>query len=68
MSLVIALQAIIVIISKITYVTSLFKELNIKLDIPIIYSDNLKAVLLARNPIMSSRTKHFKLDIYFFPK
>ena len=32
---------------------------------PMLYCDNLSAVLLAANPILHSKSKHFELDLHF---
>ncbi|XP_016191993.1 uncharacterized protein LOC107632866 [Arachis ipaensis] len=32
---------------------------------PTVFCDNISAVLLAYNPILHNRTKHFELDLYF---
>nr|KYP46801.1 Copia protein [Cajanus cajan] len=51
--------------AELLWLQSLLSELRIPTIIPKIYCDNLGAVLLAANPVMHSRTKHFELDLYF---
>jgi histone deacetylase 1/2 len=49
----------------IIWIKSLLSQLLVPSSVPIIFCDNLSAVLLSANPVMHSRTKHFKLDLYF---
>lgn len=52
--------------AELTWLQSLLTELRFPLSAPPrVYCDNLSAVLLAANPILHSRTKHFELDLYF---
>nr|KYP66951.1 Copia protein [Cajanus cajan] len=51
--------------TEIVWIQSLLSELQVNTATPTIYCDNLGAVMLAANPIMHSRTKHFELDLYF---
>nr|KYP65831.1 Retrovirus-related Pol polyprotein from transposon TNT 1-94 [Cajanus cajan] len=53
------------IITELLWLQSLLSELRIPTIIPKIYYDNLGAVLLVANPVMHSRMKHFKFDLYF---
>ncbi|KAL4338285.1 hypothetical protein AHAS_Ahas12G0194900 [Arachis hypogaea] len=36
------------------------------IEVPMIYCDNFSAVLLAVNPISHSKSKYFKIYLYFF--
>ncbi|KAH9706324.1 retrovirus-related pol polyprotein from transposon RE1 [Citrus sinensis] len=52
--------------AEITWIQSLFSELNIKCtSLPTIWCDNISATELAKNPVYHSRTKHIELDMHF---
>lgn len=51
--------------TDIIWITLLLKELRVQISTPILYSDNLGAVLLAANPVNHARSKHFELDLHF---
>lgn len=52
--------------AELAWLQYLLTELHIPLSSPpTIYCDNVSVVLLASNPILHSRTKHFELDLYF---
>ncbi|KAH9801545.1 retrovirus-related pol polyprotein from transposon RE1 [Citrus sinensis] len=52
--------------SEISWLQSLFSELNItKLPTPVLWCDNQSAGDLARNPIFHSRSKHIELDVHY---
>ncbi|KAH9680669.1 retrovirus-related pol polyprotein from transposon RE1 [Citrus sinensis] len=52
--------------AEITWIQSLFSELNIKCtSLPTIWCDNISATELANNPVYHSRTKHIELDMHF---
>ena len=52
--------------AEITWIQSLFSELNIIcISVPIIWCDNMSATKLAKNPVYHSRTKHIELDMHF---
>ena len=54
------------IMAELSWLQSLLSELHITCSSPpTIYGNNLSTVLLATNPILHSRTKHFDLDLYF---
>ena len=54
------------VLSKISWLQSLLTELQIPCSAPpSVLCDNQGAVLLAANPILHSKTKHFELDLYF---
>ena len=40
-------------------------ELQVPVAVPMVYCDNVGAMLLAANPVLHSRAKHFELDLYF---
>lgn len=59
-------RCLVVVSTEISWLQSMLHELHILLpSVPTIYYDNLGAVLLAANPILHSRKKHFELDLYF---
>jgi len=47
------------------WVQTLLQELNVPFSNPTVYCDNQSAVLLAHNPILHTRTKHMKIDLFF---
>lgn len=51
--------------AKITWITSLLKELHILSELSVVYSDNLKTILLTANPVSHSKSKHFELNLHF---
>jgi len=52
-------------LAELKWIQNLLTELRLPPTLPTIRSDNLGAVLLASNPIMHSKTKHFELDLHF---
>ena len=52
-------------LADITWLQSLFTELRLPGSFPQIYCDNVEVVLLASNPVLHSKTKHFELDLFF---
>ena len=54
------------IVAKLTWLTSLLEEIRVATTkIPIIRCDNLNTIQLATNLVLSARTKHVELDLYF---
>ncbi|KAL4287142.1 hypothetical protein AHAS_Ahas19G0156600 [Arachis hypogaea] len=52
--------------SKLVWTQNLLHKLNIQiLIVPIIYCDNQSTYLLATNPILHNKFKHFELDLHF---
>ncbi|MED6220454.1 hypothetical protein PIB30_045008 [Stylosanthes scabra] len=52
-------------IGELVWIKNLYHELRVEVSVaPLIYYDNLSAVLLAANPILHSKSKHFKTDDY----
>ena len=52
--------------SELIWIPSLLIELKIKQNAPqTVWCDNLSTVGLSANPILHSKTKHMKLDLYF---
>ena len=47
------------------WLQSLATELKLKLETPVVWSDNMGAAALASNPVMHARTKHIEIDIHF---
>ena len=51
--------------SKLTWICSILKELDIKLQsTPLLLSDSTTAAAIATNPVMHSKTKHIEIDIH----
>ena len=54
------------VLTDISWLQSLLTELHVPCFAPpSVFCDNQGAVLLAANPILHSKTKHFELDLYF---
>ena len=52
--------------AELAWLHTLFKELRIFLThIPVIWRDNVSAIVLYANPVFHSRTKHLKVDYLF---
>ena len=48
------------------WIQNLLDEIQLPLTAtPLLYCDNLSAVLLAANPVLHSKSKHFELDLHF---
>lgn len=60
-------RALAVTVAEVVWLQSLLLELHYQpyKEPPIIYCDNLSAVLMSANPVLHSRTKHLELDVYF---
>lgn len=57
---------LVAVVADLTWLTSLLNELHVPLTHPpAIYCDNLSAVLLAANPILHTKSKHFELDLFY---
>ena len=54
-----------VFLADIIWIKSLLRELRFALPLPKLYCDNLSVNQLVVNPILHSRSKHFKLDLHF---
>ena len=53
-------------VAELIWVRNLLTEIQVPLQVtPMIYCDNLSVVLLAVNPILHSKSKHFELDLHF---
>ena len=51
---------------EVTWIGSLLRELNhVPPQRPVLWCDNLSAVLMAANPVLHARTKHIEIDLYF---
>ncbi|XP_019430230.1 PREDICTED: uncharacterized protein LOC109337664 [Lupinus angustifolius] len=50
---------------ELVWVESLFSELKVPHQVPLILSDNLSIVAMAHNPVLHNRTKHIELDLFF---
>lgn len=54
------------IVAEIVWLTRLFKELGVNLQLPIpLYSDSKSAIQIALNSVFNERTKHIDLDYHF---
>ncbi|WMV19418.1 hypothetical protein MTR67_012803 [Solanum verrucosum] len=54
------------VISELIWVTSLLKELNVHITVPIkVFSDSKATIQIAGNPIFHERTKHIEIDCHF---
>ena len=59
-------RAIALCTTEITWINSLFGELEIKMQrVPMILSDSTSAAAIATNPVYHSKTKHFEIDLHF---
>ena len=52
-------------VAELLWICSLLSELQVQLPVPLVYCGNVGAVLLAANPVLHSRSKHFELDLHF---
>ncbi|XP_016186045.1 uncharacterized protein LOC107627737 [Arachis ipaensis] len=53
-------------VAELTWIKTMMKELLHPLpEAPMMYYDNLSAVVLASNPILHSKSKHFEIDLHF---
>ncbi|XP_052116590.1 cationic peroxidase 1-like [Arachis duranensis] len=53
-------------VAELIWVKNLMSELQFpSKEAPMVYCDNLSAVLLAANPILHSKSKHFDIDLHF---
>lgn len=51
--------------AKILWFINLLTHLRYKLLAPILHSDNISAISMARNQVFHQRTKHIEIDIHF---
>jgi len=51
--------------TEVTWIQTLLVELSVPFQTPKIYCDNQSAVAVTHNPVLHSRTKHMKIDIFF---
>jgi len=58
-------QSIAPTLADIKWIINILHELHVSIVIPIIFLNNLGVVLMAANPIMHSKTKHFELELHF---
>ncbi|XP_016191654.1 uncharacterized protein LOC107632496 [Arachis ipaensis] len=53
-------------VAELIWVKNLMSELQFPpKEVPMVYCDNLSAILLAANPILHSKSKHFEIDLHF---
>ena len=52
-------------VAKLLWINCLLIELRVSLPLPVMYCDNAGVVLMAANPELHSRSKHFELDLHF---
>lgn len=54
------------IVAKLVWLSSLFKELNVDLILPVpMYCDSKSAIQIAANPVFHECTKHIDMDYHF---
>ena len=59
-------RSLVATVAELTWLKSLLSELQVPLtQAPLIYCDNLSAVLMTANPVSHHRSKHFELDLHF---
>lgn len=60
-------RSLALVVAEVSWLRGLLNELVISQcpEPPIIFCDNMSAVLLVANPVLHSRTKHIELDIYY---
>ena len=51
--------------TKVMWLQSILEELKVPSPRPVIYCDNLSTVMLSHNPVLHSRMKHMKLNLFF---
>ncbi|XP_019251242.1 PREDICTED: uncharacterized protein LOC109230174 [Nicotiana attenuata] len=53
-------------VAEVTWLTGLFRELNIEVEVPIhLFCDSKAAIQIAVHPIFHERTKHIDIDCHF---
>ncbi|XP_015950729.2 uncharacterized mitochondrial protein AtMg00810-like [Arachis duranensis] len=52
-------------VAELIWIKNLLSELKVTASTPTIYCNNLSAMLLAANPILHSKSKHFETDLHF---
>lgn len=58
-----------VVAAELAWIKSLLSEFHVTVpNPPKVYCDSRSVVLLAANPVLHSRTKHFEHDLYFVIK
>lgn len=54
------------VVTELTWLTGLYKELGVEVEVPIdLYCDSKAAIQIAANPIFHERTKHIDIDCHF---
>ena len=54
------------VLAEITWLQTLLSEVHIQCLVPpLIFCDSQNAIMLAANPILHNRSKHFEIDLYF---
>ncbi|KAM1608830.1 hypothetical protein ACFXTN_019464 [Malus domestica] len=51
--------------TELSWLRSLFKDLQLYLVCPQIWCDNVSSIALASNPLFHSRTKHLEVDYHY---
>lgn len=59
-------RSLVIAVAELMWIQSLLRELRVQLpNKPVLFCDNLSAVLLSHNPVLHARTKHMEIDIFF---
>lgn len=51
--------------AELSWLRSLFKDLGIPLQPPVLWCDNVSSLALASNPVFHARTKHLEVDYHY---
>ncbi|KAB2617188.1 hypothetical protein D8674_013057 [Pyrus ussuriensis x Pyrus communis] len=51
--------------AELSWLRSLFRDLQLHLSCPTIWCDNISSIALASNPVFHSRTKHLEVDYHY---
>lgn len=51
--------------AELSWLRSLFKDLEVSLSAPVLWCDNVSSLALASNPVFHARTKHLEVDYHY---